>query len=198
VQLKFSTKLFLRLYIDCLRLAVAVAAFKFARKVSLGGIVRCDRRLCVLRYRRHRGRRPVVSWLLPLLGSAIWALRALRCDRRLLARGVVGILLADAEGGCRSVLLHVRVVLGRLGRARVRGVGALLVGCGAGCGYASGRGSDVLVVGRVLLAAHEEESKQTYECETEEGSNYSAGDPGFALALLLNRTNLTTTRYSRG
>jgi hypothetical protein len=186
VQLHLLQRSFLRLYVDHLRLSMGIATFKLTREVSLGGIVRCDGRLCILRYWRHRGRRPVVSWLLPLLGSAVWAVRALRCDRRLLARGVIAVLFADAEGHRGGVLLHVGMVLGRLRRSRVRRVGVLLVGCGTRCRNASRGGSDVLVARLVLLAAHEEESKEAYKCETEDRSNNSAGDPSFAFALLLN------------
>jgi hypothetical protein len=177
-------RLFLGLYVD------GFAAFELTREGSrLAGHILCGLHILWLWAGVHLWGRSAIDWLttglLPLLGRSVWALRTLRGHGRLwvCAWGIVCVLLRDAERCCTSGLLHIRVVLRRLRRRRRVGrVRVLLVGSGSSWGHAAGGWRDVLVMGRVLPAAHEEECGQADECKTNKGPNDSAGNPCFALA----------------
>jgi hypothetical protein len=108
--------LFLRLHID--HFCRTVITLKFTRECSrLACHVWCL--LHGLWLWAHRRSWRIVYWLaaglLPLLGRSVWALRSLRCHRRLwvCALAVVSVLLRNAERCCSWVLLHALVVLWR-------------------------------------------------------------------------------------
>ena len=104
--------------------------------------------------------------------------RALRLRRRC---PDIGLRVCDAEGCHAGVLLLLHgwgVVLRRgswVGRCWLRlRLGGVDGGCGRGGG---GLG--------LLLAAEEEEDQDGEEGEADEGTDYCAGDPGFAFGFLL-------------